>query len=84
MCSRVSYKKKISVFNDRVPKIWFSYFLSSSVLLPLSLSPSLSLSPFLTLAALSPALCVNVVNVHSIIESLCACSRIQILGGSFG
>lgn len=35
-------------------------------------------------AALTPPLCVNAINPHSLIESVCASSRIQILGSSFG
>ncbi len=55
-----------------------------SFVLNLAASLSLSPSPSFPLAALSPPLRVNAVNAHSLIESVCACSRIQILGGSFG
>lgn len=58
----------------------FSFILSLAA--SLSLFPSLP--PSFPPAALPPPPCVNAVNVHSIIESVCACSRIQILGGSFG
>lgn len=70
--SRVCYNRKKNLCS-MIDKVFLFSFI-------LSLAASLSLPP----AALSPPLCVNAVNVHSIIEIVCACSRIQILGGSFG
>lgn len=60
---------------DKVFLFSFILSLAASLPLPHSLPPP---------AALSPPLSVNAVNVHNIIESVCACSGIQILGGSFG
>lgn len=55
-----------------------------SFILSLAASLSTSLPHFLPPASRSPPLRADAVNVHSIIESVCACSRIQIFGGSFG
>lgn len=73
MCSCVSYNRKKTSRRSVVDKAFlFSFILS---LLLLSRFPP---------AALTPPLCVNAINPHSLIESVCAWSRIQILGSSFG